>query len=354
MSEAPFDFVLIGATPLARLLAGLLATRHGRRVVFAGESQSAYRLPRGVDLSVAPLTRPESWALLQACLPETRRLITAIAGRQAWMRVDPILFADEAQGKEALAHVRHMALGFGHGAEPVPESAIGKGRDGLLLRDAVLLHRSSLEPALDLWLHRSNVRLLAAGEALNLHADGHAELVAGETRIEIGQTILADDAAIIGQLSAEQWPALLAPRLCATIFTEPTRPVVAPVMCQLDNGVVLVQRQDRGVTAMGPGSVHSLAARLGLLLGDDRDFRQAGQYDYERLVTLDNAPAFGRVGGAGPDILAGLGPTGIFLAPAIARWLAGAANPSEAEWLGARLVSRQPESSTVSEAGGVV
>jgi hypothetical protein len=247
-----------------------------------------------------------------------------------------------------------MALGFGHGVELVPESAIGKGRDGLLLRDAVLLHRPTLEPALERWLKRSKVRLLAPGESLNLHPDGSAELVAGETRIAIGQTILADDAAIIGHLAPEHWPALLAPQLSATIFTEPTRPIVAPVMCQLDYGIALVQRQDRGVSAMGPGNVHSLAARLGPLLGDDRDFRQAGQSDYERLVTLDNAPAFGRVGGTGPDILAGLGPTGLFLAPAIARWLAGVAGPGEAEWLGTRLVTRSPELSTVAEAGGMV
>lgn len=353
MTEAPFDFAIIGSTPLARILAGLLATRHGKRVVFAGQGQAGYRLPRAIDLSVGPLTRPETWALLQASLPETRKLITRIAGRQAWTRVDPILFADEAPGKEALAHVRYMALGFGHGVELVPESAIGTGRHGLLLRDAVLLHRSTLEPALDLWLDRADVHLLGHKETLSLRADGSAELVAGEARIEIGQTILADDEAILLHLVTEQWPALLAQRTSTTIFTEPTRPIVAPVMCQIDDGITLVQRQDRGVTALGPGSVDGLAGRLSVLLGDDRDFRQAGQCDYQGLGTLDGAPAVGRVGGTGPDILAGFGPKGLFLAPAIARWLVGEARQSEEAWLAARLVTREPDGSIVAEAGGM-
>ena len=71
MTEAHADFVVVGSTPLARLVAGLLASVHGKTVVFSGESQSGYRLPRGLDLSVAPITRPETWALLKAVLPES-------------------------------------------------------------------------------------------------------------------------------------------------------------------------------------------------------------------------------------------------------------------------------------------
>ncbi len=60
MSQPTADFAVFGGTPLARLLAGLLAAKHGRRVVFVGESLSGYRLPRSIDLTVAPLTRPKA------------------------------------------------------------------------------------------------------------------------------------------------------------------------------------------------------------------------------------------------------------------------------------------------------
>lgn len=350
MSGASADFAILGSTPLARLVAGLLASAHGKSVLFGGESQSAYRLLRGLDLSVAPVTRPESWALLKALLPETLRLVSRIGGRRAWSRIDPIVFTESAAGREALGHIRHMALGFGHAAEPVPPAAIGPGRDGILLRDTVLLHRPALETGLDQWLEQSGVRRIAPHESLRIEPDGRAELAGGDSSIAIGQTILADDAAIIAHLAPAQWPALLARRGASTIFTEPTRPIAAPVMHRLESGLTLVQQQDgRGIAAMGPGSIDPFAAALGILLGRERDFRRAGQSSYETLVTMDGAPALGRVGGGGPDVLAGLGPSGVFLAPAIARWLCGRAEPAEAAWCGARLVDRDAAASLVAE-----
>lgn len=351
MTQTPIDFAIIGSTPLARLVAGLLASAHGKSVVFSGESQSGYRLPRGIDLSVAPLTRPHSWAMLKTGLPETLKLLSRIGGRGAWSRVDPVFFAGGAAGKEALAHVRHMALAFGHGAEPVPASLLGSGREGLLLRDAVLLHRPTLEAGLDAWLVQHKVRRLGDDDRLEVRADGSAELVAGDARIAIGQTVLADDAAIIGHVPAEQWPALLSRQVASTIFTEPTQAIVSPVTCHLDSGLTLVQRQDRGITAMGPGSIDPFAAELGDLLGASRAFRQAGQSSYETLVTADAAPAVGRINGVGPDVLAGFGPTGAFFAPLIARWLSGTASAAESAWLGARLVDRMTNPSMVAEVG---
>jgi hypothetical protein len=350
MSGTRIDFAVLGSTPLARLVAGLLASVHGRTVLFGGESQAAYRLPRGLDLSVAPLTRPESWALLKAVLPETLKLISRIGGRRAWSRIDPILFTESRSGQEALGHMRHMALAFGHAAEPVAPAAIGPGREGVLLRDAVLLHRPALEAGLDRWLDQHGVRRLAPAETLHMAADGRAELASGDTAVEIAQTILADDAAILAHLAPSQWPALLVRQTASTIFTEPTRPIAAPVMHRLESGLTLVQQQDgRGIAAMGPGAIDPFAAALGILLGRERDFRRAGQSSYASLVTADAAPALGRVGGSGPDVLAGLGPSAVFLAPAIARWLCGRAEAAEADWFGARLVDRDAEIASVAE-----
>jgi len=352
MSETRADFAIIGSTPLARLVAGLLASAHGKAVVFSGESQSGYRLPRAVDLSVAPITRPESWALLKAGLPEALKLISRVGGRRAWSRIDPIYFSEAPAGKQALAHIRHMALAFGHGAEPMPASAIGPGRDGLLLRDAVLLHRPVLEAGLDRWLDRHGVRRLRDGDALAMRADGSAELVAGNEHVEIGQTVLADDAAILAHVPAALWPPLLARRVTSTIATEPTRPLAAPLMHRLDTGLTLLQQAERGIAAIGPGAIDPFAAALGVLLSREREFRQAGQSSYETVVTADGAPAVGRLRGQGPDVLAGLGPAAAFLAPAIARWLCGVAGAAESAWLDARLVDRKPASSPVAEFGG--
>jgi hypothetical protein len=353
MTEAHADFVIVGATPLARLLAGLLANTHGKTVIFSGESQSGYRLPRGIDLSVAPITRPETWALLKRVVPETLRLVARIGGRGTWSRVDPILFGETAAGREAMAHIRHMALAFGHAAERVHSTAIGSHRDGLMLRDAVLLHRPPLEQALDQWLDQHGVRRQQPGDVLTVRQDGSAELLSGGDRIEVKQAVLADDSAIILHAPPALWPALLSRQVTSTIFTQPTEPIAAPIMHRLDTGLTLVQQPGGGIVAIGPGAIDPFATALRALLGRQRDFRQAGQSSYETLIAADAAPAVGRLGGVGPDVLAGLGPGGAFLAPAIARWLCGTAEKSEAAWLGARLVDRKAGSASVSEFGGV-
>ena len=351
MSQARADFVIIGSTPLARLVAGLLATRHGKAVIFAGESQSGYRLPRGVDLSVAPITRPETWGLLKTLVPETLKLVSRIGGRSAWSRVDPILFAEHDQGKEALAHIRHMALAFGDVAEPIGEKSIGPGRDGIILRDAVLLRRPALEAALERWLDQHGVRRLDADAVLVVRPDGGAQMLAGGNTTDIGQAVLADDMALLQHLPVAQWPGLLQRQCGSTIFTEPTRPIAASVMIQIDNGLIMVQQPDRAIVALGPGRIEPFAARMGTLLGRGRAFRQAGQSSYAGVMTSDGAPAVGRLGGLGADVLAGLGPTGAFLAPAFARWLSNVASPAENAWFGARLVDRRTVPSPVADVG---
>lgn len=351
MTSSPVDFAVLGATPQARLVAGLLAYVHGKSVIFLGESQAGYRLPGGIDLSVGPLTRPQTWSLLKAGVPETIKLISSIGGRKSWTRLDPIFFAEQEAGKEALAHVRHLAAGFGVAAERAAGNLLGEGREGVVLRDAVMLHRPTLEPKLDRWLDGSNVRCLPSETPVVIRADGSAIVQLGDGQVEAAQTILADDAAIMAHLPPELWPALLERQLASTILTEPTEAIAAPVMQQVDDGVMLSQQAGRGIVAFGPGAIGEFASALGALLGRQRAFRQAGQSSYLRLVTGDGGPAVGRVGGTGPDVLVGFGSTGAFFAPALARWLCGVASPAEGDWLGARLIDRGRGPSQAAEMG---
>ena len=342
MSAVRFDFAVIGSTPLARLLAGLLAGAHGHSVVHVGESQSSYRLPRGMDLSVAPVTRPETWRLLGEGTAETLKLLGRIAGRGAWSHVDPIFFADGPQGHEALAHMRQMALAFGLAAEKVAPALLGPERQGTLFRDAVRLNRPVIEPALERWMEQQGVRRLPA-DTIAIGTDGEAQLSleAGEA-IAARQAVLADDAAIMAWLPLRQWPLLLRRQVMSTILTTPTQPIAAPIMVEIDAGVTLVQQAEGGIAAWGPGDLSQFSGHLHALLGAGRQVEQAGQSAYQILASRDGAPAVGRVAGSGADIVAGFGLLGSFMAPALARWLAGAARPMEAAWFGARLVDRAP------------
>ncbi|ODT72130.1 MAG: hypothetical protein ABS75_04855 [Pelagibacterium sp. SCN 63-23] len=347
MSAPPFDFVVIGSTPLARLLAGLLAGQHRRKVAFVGESQAGYRLSRSIDLSIAPITRPESWFMLEEGLAETLKLLRPVTGR-AWSRVDPILFADEAGAIEALAHMRHMAQGYRIAAEPAPPSLLGAGRAGVILRDAVRLNRPALEPGLDAWLEQNGVARLVP-ERIGVAFDGSALLVAGGEEIHATQTILADNDAILAFLPLPQWPVLLRRRAYSSILTTPTQPLAAAIMLEISSGVTLLQQPEGGIAAIGPGDLAAFSGRLHTLLGRERQVEQAGQTAFSALAVADGAPAVGRVAGTGANIVAGMGNVGAFLAPALARWIAGTARPHEAEWFEARLVSRTARGTDVTE-----
>ncbi len=339
MSETIADFVVVGSSPLARLLAGLLSGTHGRRVIHVGQTRSAYRLARQIDLSIAPITRPESWALLGEGVTETLRLIGRIAGRSAWSHVDPIFFSDAQRSVEALSHIRHMALGFGIAAEPTAPSLLGQGRTGITLRDAVHLNRPILEPALEEWLPQVGVQRLAPEEFI-IEEDGSAALKADNTIYRARQTILADDDAIVSHLTHGHWPGLLRRHDAAAILTTAPEALATPVMQDIHSGIILLQQQEGAIAAIGPGDLAHVSGRISRLLGEKREIEQAGQTSFVSLATSDGAPAVGRLGSTGADIVAGMGMTGIFLVPALARWLSNAALPQEAAWFGERLVSR--------------
>lgn len=348
MTEPETDHVVIGSSLMARLVAGLLATCHGRRVTLAGESQAGYRLARNLDLSVAAMTRPESWSMLKDGVPETLRLIGRIAGRAAWQHVDPIFFARHAGDVEALYHIRHMANGFGMHAEPASSSALGGGRSGIILRDAVLLQSTNLEPALDRWLTESGVRTVRPSR-ITVQTDGSALLVADGTETLARHAILADADAIIAYLPLPQWPTLLRRIRASTVLTCPRQALAGKVMMEMDSGALLHQQAEGGALGIGRGDLARFSGQLQSLLDGQGPVEQVGQTSYHRLETQDGAPAVGRVGGVGADVIAAIELYGAFLAPALARWYAGQSSAKESVWFGNRLITRGVDASSVAE-----
>ncbi|HWV22468.1 MAG TPA: hypothetical protein VN036_15680 [Devosia sp.] len=348
MSEAQLDFAVFGSSALAGLVAGLLASQHQRKVAMVGEAQARYRLPRTLDMSVAPITRPETWALLKASQPDMSRLIARIGGRHALRRVDPIFFADERPAREALGHFAHMARAHGMILETVPPAKIGTGRTALRINDAATIHRPVFEPALETWLAKLDIPRFAPETATM--APGGAAVIKTEGEVLTARrAILVDDSAIFRGLPSRQWPAPLLRRQHATILTASNRHLASPIMTQLDSGITLVEHEEGGMAAMGPGSLGVFSSALAVLLADAGQLQQVGQVGYETLIPSDGAPLLGPVASDGPLILTGLGPIGAFLAPVLARWFAGEASSDEAEWCEARRADRRAPEHSVAE-----
>lgn len=341
MADGAMDFAVFGSTPLAGLVAGLLAAEHGKRVCVVGARWSAFRLPRRYDLSIAPATRPETWALLHTLTGETTKLLATI-GRGLTERIDPLAVAETGASIGAISHMRHIAAGYGYTIERLADKALTETGLVLRLRDVVMLSDSKAGPAIAAWLERLGVpRLDPDSTRVTLRRDGGTRLVTRETRLEAGRAVLADDEAIIDYLDPEARDRVLEQRWVTAVLTEPAKPLKAPLISFFDRDVVLMQRhKGGGILAFAGGTEEEAMPRIGACIGELGPLKRAGQASFKSLVTTDGAPLVGPAKGQRPVVIAGLGNVAAFFAPAVARHLVGAGSDAEKAWFAAREPSR--------------
>jgi hypothetical protein len=332
MPDAQFDFAILGSSPLALLLAGLLAQSHKKRVCLVSEAPSEFRLPRGFDLSVAPVTRRETWALLGRTVPEVRKLLASINARRSIERIDPVFSAETPGGAEALHHTRQMMSAYGHAVE-----RFGKSADSFRVRDALLLHRTDLEVAVGPWLDAAGVqRFPAENAAVALH-DGGATIapVTGDA-VDAAVAIAADDNAILAYAEPGERSRLVTAETVTSVLTEQVKPLASRLSLIVDRAEVLLQQRGGTVLAQAPGDGGTALPRIGARLADQGRVRRAGQASFAIVRPLDGAPLIGQAKGLKAAIVAGLGLTAPFLAPALARYFAGVAPDDETRYFAAR------------------
>jgi hypothetical protein len=340
------DIVVFGTSPFALLLAGLLHSQHGKRVSVVGDAWSAYRLPRGFDVSVMPVSRPETWELLRRSTAETLKLLRAI-GRGLYERVDPLFVAETEAASDGLGHMRWVAEGLGFAVEPVAGRAAVSGDATIYrLRDAVKL-TGSVEPVLEGWLERLGVRRLPARDTtLSFSRSGHAIIGHGDNHIESETAVLADDTALIARLAEPDRPRLLRTEWRTSVVTEPARRrVTAPLIVFLDRGLALQQAGPGGpVTAVAAGQADLALPRIASSLARQGRLRRTGQTSFQAVETVDGAPLVSRLGKGKALIIAGLGASAAFLAPVLSRIVADAASPAEASYFSVRGASGSRQS----------
>jgi hypothetical protein len=330
-----YELAVIGSTPLAGLLAGLLAAEHGKRVVLVSEGSSAFRLVQGIDLAAAILTRPESWARLIAGSTETRRLVRRIGGRGALRRIDAVFVGETSASLAALSHMRHVARGLGVAVER-REGLAGRESAAFRVRDVALIDRQRLAEGLAKWHARTGVlRLDAGGTNAVISGDGSARFHADGQVIEAAHTILADDAAVAAQMAGAGDDSILKLLATTAMATEPARRLMAPVLVYPDRRVTLLRREGGSVLGLAAGRAETAAARVGSCLVGQRPLKRVGQRLFRSVVTRDGAPLV-EVRPGGVSRVAGFGPPAAFFAPALARLVAGAASTDEERYFSAR------------------
>jgi hypothetical protein len=336
MQGPAYELAIIGSTPLAGLLAGLLAGEHRKRVVLLAEASSAFRLAQGVDLAAGPITRPETWARLREGTRETLKLIGRIGGRSAVRRIDPLFFCDRGESAAALSHMRHVALGFGLAVE---RRALPGSAEGAIFRsrDVALLDRPVLGAALAAWHGKVGVQRLDAGNTnAVISRDGSIRLYVNGQTIEAAHAILADDAAVAVHIEDGAPDPILRLMASTVMATEPTRKLAAPVVVYPDRGVSLLRNAGGSLLAMSIGRSEAAPARVGSCLAGHGPLKCVGQRVFRSVGTRDGAPLIEARQGRGLSLIAGFGMPAAFFAPALARLFSGVANADERAYFEAR------------------
>ena len=335
MADGDYDYAVLGSTPLAALLAGLLAARHGCRVALVSEPPSPFQLQRGLDLSASVLTRPETLILLRTVATETSKLLGEL-GKGLVDRIDPLFIAETPASAAALLHFRHLGRALGYtidlqGDRDFPNATMMK------VRGLMRIAQSRLWPALEGWYERHDVRRLSrADTVVTVRRDGSARLAAGSFVVDANTVILADDVAITDHLTEETRDRSLVLVPTAAILVEPGKPLPAPVAVFLDRGVVVQEESRFGVSAVVSGDQSTAHARLGASIARAGPVRRAGETVFTSVTTSEGAPLVTTAKGGKATVLAGFGATGAFLAPAIARFVVGKSSADEAAWFAAR------------------
>jgi hypothetical protein len=304
---ADFDIAVVGTSLFSGLLAGILARDHGRKVARIGRQPSAQRLPRRVDLALPLATRPETWRLIRRAEAEMRTLLGSIGVTGGVGTTEAAILADQPGTATALDHLAHMAAGYGHQVRRLP--------NGWSFRQVSMLIREPIEARLADWLK-------AAGVTSMDETVPDAELI-----------VLADDAAIFDHVPEGQRPAQLSSQaMTATLVV--SRPPAIPVQRFADRGVTLVARSGNAILALVGGETE-VEARLSSTLDGPFPMKRLATTRYRRFATTDGAPLIGRLKTDKQFIVAGLGDTATFLAPAIARFIMGTSETDEKSWLAA-------------------
>jgi hypothetical protein len=298
-----------------------------------------------------PAARPETWAMLKRGGTETLKLIGSI-GRGLYERVDPLFIAETPGTTAYLSHMRWLALGFGFAAERAVDRTITAEGTICRIRDAAILVGGKIEPALDAWLKQLEVRRIPSSEASIVpRREGGFSLRFAGPPIDVPVVTLADDDAIATRLLPADRHRLLdisASVGLATVASQ--KPLAAPYMSFLDRGVAVHQRGGKGpATAIAAGDPDVALPRIGASLVGIAPLGIAAQARFLRVGTTDGAPLIGRMGKQRLTAIAGLGDSAAFLAPIVARYLAGAAAEDEARYFEARDVSKAGSRTAVTE-----
>lgn len=329
------DFAIVGSDPLSAVLAGLLAGAHGQRVVLLKDRAASERLPRTAYLSCPLATRPETFALAGENAQEVRQLLTSIAGRHVLANVSPLCVAQSEAGSAALGHMMHMAGYFGWDMDRVGGDSAYR-HSAYRIRGAHWVRPRLLWASLGKWLEKSGVTVRDAGNAeVQNRRDGSARVSDGVDIFDAGQLVLSDGEALLqyghkadlGQHFMQTW--------ATALLTEPAE-MQEQVVLEPGTGFCGWRQANGTIAAIAPAAFEATCDLVATNLDAPTPLRRAGVAAYRTVTPRIPAPLVGRLVRSGVWAVAGLGMSGLHLAPSAARLMVGRARDAETRYFEAR------------------
>lgn len=330
-----FDFAIAGSTPLAAFLAGTLARVHGAKVCWIGAFLHPLRPQRGFDISVGAITRPETWRLLEETAPQTLKQLSEIGDGKVFERVDPLMVAQTSAGADALAHMSNIAREYGFQIErqAISENFVA----GYQFRDVARVLRRPLSAALPAWLDDCGVVSLAPEDVkLKSHVNSLVQIAWDAHKASADCLILAGDDAVMRYGTKQDLAAHFQQSSISALLSEPVDPLPSSIIHTIDTGLTIYQRNTGALDCVGKGTANQIGRAVCAHIGMGQTLRVAGNATFTTLVSKDGGAVFGGSRTSGVVLLAGLGMTGLFQIPSIARILAGDADEFESLYFAAR------------------
>lgn len=334
-----FDFVIIGSTPLSAVLSGVLSGTHGATVCWVGTLRHRLRPQSGFDVSVGPITRPDTWRLLQDCVPQTVQILDHIDNGKITERVDTLMISQRTDGSEALAHIRNTAPAYDI---PVEREAISDAFGAAYrFRDATRVLRRPLISTLPDWLRTQNVTLVSEQQLrLVAQKDGLVRMETDEAAVTANSVWLCDDQALSAHGRPKEIDRLFNRTAMTSLLFEPVKPLASAVTHAIDTGLMIYQRPSGALDCVGPGAIDIVGDATATIVAQSAPLRLAGQSRFISLDSRDGGAICGESRTSGISMLGGLGVTGLFQVPAIARVLAKTASASETGYFAKRAPSK--------------
>jgi len=344
------DFALAGSSIKAGMIAGLLAKQHNKRVCLIARTSRQYQLAREFNLSFDCATRPETWEMLAALYGESTKLLTAIGGRRSVLRINPLIICHTRASANALAHMYHLARGYGYEMERGEAGRISNAQASFRLRGARVVRQRIFWPAMLAWLQNCGVQIIdPAGIQFSFQQNGCAHIRNGQSEMKAERVVLADEEAIFQHANRQDMERFFITCQASSLLSEPLAIWHDQFILSPEHKFAAMGHKKGRMEFLGMVAPQDMAALIGANTALGSNTNRAGQSSFFSVVTRDGAPIAGKLGRSGFWVLGGFGHAGGYFAPALARFLADKCSQEETAYFGSRSADSGRESRNIAE-----